>query len=254
MIRPLPPPLPRRCRTGLLRVQFVPLVLLVLLGVAGRAAAEPAAWEALTPEQRQALAPLQREWSSLDASRQSKWLEVAARFPPMSAQDQRRLQERMTQWTRLTPDERERARLQFQETRQLPADEKRARWEAYQALTEEQRKALAQRAEKPAKGGSRTDNGARRGGSNGNGTAKNNLVEPRPVPPARSVAPSVVTARPGATTTTVTTPAAPPLHHQPGLPKIAATPGFVDPATLLPQRGPQGAAVRAPASAAAGRR
>ena len=245
MIRPLLPSLPRRCRTGLLGL------LLVLLGTGGPAAAEPAAWAALTPEQRQALAPLQRDWPSLDASRQSKWLEVAARFPRMSADEQRRLQERMTQWTRLTPAERERARLQFQETRQLPADEKRARWEAYQALTEEQREALAQRAKKPAKGGSRTDNGARRATA-GNGTAKNNLVEARPAPPARSVAPSVVSARPGATTTTVTTPAAPPLHHQPGLPKIAATPGFVDPATLLPQRGPQGAAVRAPASAAAG--
>lgn len=250
MIRPLLPSLPHRCRTGLLGLM---LALLALLGTGGPAAAEATAWEALTPQQRQALAPLQRDWSSLDASRQSKWLEVAARFPRMSADEQRRLQERMTQWTRLTPAERERARLQFQETRQLPADERRARWEAYQALTEEQRKALAQRAEKPAKGGSRTDNGARRATA-GNGTAKNNLVEARPAPPARSVAPSVVTARPGATTTTVTTPAAPPLHHQPGLPKIAATPGFVDPATLLPQRGPQGAAVRAPASAAAGSR
>lgn len=250
MIHPLLPSLPHRCRTRLLGLL---LVLLALLGTGGPAAAEATAWEALTPQQRQALAPLQRDWSSLDASRQSKWLEVAARFPRMSADEQRRLQERMTQWTRLTPAERERARLQFQETRQLPADEKRARWEAYQALTEEQRKALAQRAEKPAKGGSRTDNGARRATA-GNGTAKNNLVEARPAPPARSVAPSVVTARPGATTTTVTTPAAPPLHHQPGLPKIAATPGFVDPATLLPQRGPQGAAVRAPASAAAGSR
>ena len=250
MIRPLLPSLPHRCRTSLLGLL---LVLLALLGTGGPAAAEATAWEALTPQQRQALAPLQRDWSSLDASRQSKWLEVAARFPRMSADEQRRLQERMTQWTRLTPAERERARLQFQETRQLPADEKRARWEAYQALTEEQREALAQRAEKPAKGGSRTDNGARRT-SAGNGTAKNNLVEARPAPPARSVAPSVVSARPGATTTTVTTPAAPPLHHQPGLPKIAATPGFVDPATLLPQRGPQGAAVRAPASAAAGSR
>lgn len=217
------------------------------------AAAEPAAWETLTPGQRQALAPLQREWSSLDATRQSKWLEVAARFPRMSAGDQQRLQERMTQWTRLTPAERERARLQFQETRELPADEKRARWEAYQALTEEQRRALAQRGERPAKGGSRADNGTR-GGTTQSETVKNNLVEPRQAPPARSVAPSVVTARPGATTTTVTTPPAPPLHHQPGLPKIAATPGFVDPATLLPQRGPQGAAVRAPASAPAGRR
>ena len=250
MIRPLLPSLPHRCRTSLLGLL---LVLLALLGTGGPAAAEATAWAALTPAQRQALAPLQRDWSSLDASRQSKWLEVAARFPRMSADEQRRLQERMTQWTRLTPAERERARLQFQETRQLPADEKRARWEAYQALTEEQRNALAQRAEKPAKGGARTDNGARRANA-ANGTAKNNLVEARPAPPARSVAPSVVTARPGATTTTITTPAAPPLHHQPGLPKIAATPGFVDPATLLPQRGPQGAAVQAPASAAAGSR
>src|SRR4029453_3048865 len=36
----------------------------------------------------------------------------------------------------------------------------------------------------------------------------------------------------------------PPAHQQTGLPKIAATPGFVDRSTLLPQRGPQGAAAR----------
>jgi hypothetical protein len=30
------------------------------------------------------------------------------------------------------------------------------------------------------------------------------------------------------------------------MPKIAATPGFVDSTTLLPQRGPQGAAVEPP--------
>jgi hypothetical protein len=47
--------------------------------------------------------------------------------------------------------------------------------------------------------------------------------------------------------------AQPPAHQQTGLPKIAATPGFVDPVTLLPRRGPQGAAaveVPAPAPAA----
>ena len=55
-------------------------------------------------------------------------------------------------------------------------------------------------------------------------------------------------ARPGATTTPMTTRAAPPLHQQAGLPKIAATPTFVNPATLLPKRGPQGAAVRSVAA------
>jgi hypothetical protein len=36
------------------------------------------------------------------------------------------------------------------------------------------------------------------------------------------------------------------LHQQAGLPKVAAMPGFVDSATLLPTRGAQGAAARAP--------
>lgn len=217
----------------------------LLLGAAGAALAGQAAWEALTPAQRQALAPLQRDWPSIDPMRQEKWLEVAARFPQMPPDERRRLQDRMTDWARLTPEERTRARLQFQETRQLPSDEKRARWEAYQALSEEERKALAQRTAPPAKGSPGADGSTRRNATADNGVAKNNLVVPRAAPPARSVAPSVVNARPGATTTTVATPPAPPLHHQPGMPKIAATPGFVDPATLLPQRGPQGAAVQA---------
>jgi hypothetical protein len=44
---------------------------------------------------------------------------------------------------------------------------------------------------------------------------------------------------------------APPVHQQTGLPKIAATPEFVNKATLLPQRGPQGAAARSAAAASA---
>ena len=48
----------------------------------------------------------------------------------------------------------------------------------------------------------------------------------------------------GATTTLITKRPTPPSHQQTGLPKIAATPEFVNKATLLPQRGPQGAATR----------
>jgi hypothetical protein len=63
------------------------------------------------------------------------------------------------------------------------------------------------------------------------------------------VSPTVVQRGAGATTNLVSKPAAPPLHQQAGLPKVAATPGFVDRATLLPQRGAQGAAAVAPAAA-----
>jgi hypothetical protein len=51
-------------------------------------------------------------------------------------------------------------------------------------------------------------------------------------------------AQPGATTTTINKRPAPPPHQQTGLPKIAASQGFVDKSTLLPKRGPQAAATR----------
>jgi len=231
------------------------LLVALLIGATGLTMAEPPAWESLTPAQKQALAPLARDWPSIDSSRKAKWLEVAARFPAMPADERLRLQERMTAWARLSPADRARARLQFQETRLLPAEEKQARWEAYQALSEDQRQTLVQRSRPPAKSAPGADSGARSKVALDKGTSKNNLVVPLPVPRARSVSPSLVNARPGATTTTVATRAKPPPHHQPGLPKIAATQGFVDQATLLPQRGPQGAAVSAsPASAPTGKR
>jgi hypothetical protein len=68
--------------------------------------------------------------------------------------------------------------------------------------------------------------------------------------PPKVIAPSVVQARPGATTTLITKRPTPPSHQQAGLPKIAATPEFVNKATLLPQRGPQGAATRSAAAPA----
>ena len=81
------------------------------------------------------------------------------------------------------------------------------------------------------------------------GGAKRNMVQSQAAAPKRAVAPTVVQAKPGATTTSMATRVAPPAHNQAGLPKIAATPGFVDPATLLPRRGPQGAAVRSAGAA-----
>jgi hypothetical protein len=75
-------------------------------------------------------------------------------------------------------------------------------------------------------------------------SAKRNLVTAPPTSSARTVAPTLVQAQPGASTRLLSRPSSPPLHQQTGLPKIAATPGFVDAATLLPQRGAQGAAAQ----------
>lgn len=203
------------------------------------------AWQSLTPGQRAVLAPLQGEWATIDASSKAKWIEISNRYSSLPAEEQRRMQARMTEWSRLSPADRGRARVTYQETKQLPAEERQAQWQAYQALPESQRQALASRAqpEKPAAKPS-APAGRREPAPD---TKRNVVANPaQTAKPAKSVGPTVVQASPGATTTLVTRQPAPPAHQQTGMPKIAATPGFVDESTLLPKRGPQGAATRSP--------
>lgn len=204
-------------------------------------------WASLTPAQRATLAPLEREWGHIDPLRQRKWLEIAMRFPRLSAEEQQRVQQRMTEWARMTPEERGRARVQFQETRQLSAQERQAGWEAYQALPAEEKRELAQRAAPAAQ---------RSGASTVEPSAKSTIVRVPSAPPVlKPVGPTLMQVAPGATTTSVTRAPTPPLHQQPGLPKMAATPTFVDKNTLLPKRGAQAAATLSePAASQAARR
>lgn len=222
--------------------------------VVATALAQPAAdaggpsWRSLTPAQRSALAPLEQDWATVEPSRKQKWLDLAARFPNMPVQERARVQERMANWARLSPQERGQARLQYQEARQLSPEERQARWQQYQALPPEQKQELLRRAKPAAPAKARA--------AENTAAPKSNIV-PNPAygAPARAVAPTIVQAAPGATTTLVTKPGAPPRHQQTGMPKIAATPGFVDSTTLLPKRGPQGAATSpAPSSEPARRK
>lgn len=243
----------RRCIALGASAATVALAVLCL-GLVASASAQPPAqarrqadpsgpsWASLSPEQRKVLAPLHNDWSSIDTNRKSKWLELAARYPRISPADQQRLQERMTEWAHMTPQQRAQARLNYQQVRQLPNQERQSQWQAYQALPESERKALAERARSSA----RANGGAKQPAPR---TNKRNLVAnpSQATSRVRSVSPTVVQAAPGATTTLVTRQPSPPAHQQAGMPKIAATPGFVDRRTLLPQRGPQGAGVRKPA-------
>lgn len=211
-------------------------------------------WADLKPPQQVVLQPLQSDWASIDSPRKEKWLELAARFPKMSPTEQSRVQARMVEWTKLTPQERGQARVNFQEAKQLPAQDRQSRWDAYQKLPDEQKRELAARAvpaapRASAEASAKTSPAALTGRSDKPGRelpqAKSNLV-PNPALSAapKPVSPTIVQAGPGATTTVMTKRANPPPHQQAGLPKIAATSEFVDKATLLPQRGPQGAATR----------
>jgi hypothetical protein len=199
-------------------------------------------WSRLSPQQRSVLAPLERDWARTTPAQQDKWVEVANRFGSLPADEQARMQQRMAEWSRLSPQERARARLNYQEARQVGREERQQQWEAYRALSPEQRRALAEQAQQAPRAG--TPPGRARNDTD-DGRVKSNVVRAPAAPPPRPVGPTVVQRGAGATTNLVSKPPAPPLHQQAGLPKVAATPGFVDNATLLPQRGAQGAAVRA---------
>ena len=207
-------------------------------------------WSELTPAQRTALAPLQGEWNELGPANRSKWLQVAARYPSLPEAERVRMQARMEAWARLSPQERGQARLRYQQAQTVSPQERRERWEQYQALPADQKRKLSVTSTSkgeaaPRKPEARANNGAGRGAGRENAAQpKSNLVpNTSPVVPPKAVAPAVVQAKPGATTNLISKKRPkPPSHQQTGLPKIAATPGLVDRTTLLPKRGPQGAA------------
>ena len=213
-------------------------------GAASRPATQAAAeqgvrWQDLTPAQQVALTPLRREWSSLDVARKRKWLRIASRYSKLSADEQARLQARMTEWSDLTPQQRGRARLNFRDAKELPSQDRQARWEAYQALSPEQRQQLAERA-----AASKSDQRAHRANPKAGRADKSDRDHPKSdaaldrAPAPRPVAPTMVRASRGATTSLISRQPAPPVRSEAGKPRIAAPPELVNSATLLPKRVP----------------
>ncbi len=100
-------------------------------------------WQELTPSQQQALAPLTGTWGRLGAAHKRKWLAVSQNFPTMPPGEQARLHTRMDEWAALSPQQRAQARQNYFQTQALPADDRKAKWEAYQALPPEEKSKLA---------------------------------------------------------------------------------------------------------------
>jgi hypothetical protein len=100
-------------------------------------------WSELTDAQRGALSPLAAEWNNMELFRKKKWLEIGNRFATMKPEEQQRMQERMRDWAKLTPDQRRVAREIYSRTNKLDSDQKSAQWLDYQQLPEEEKKKLA---------------------------------------------------------------------------------------------------------------
>jgi Protein of unknown function (DUF3106) len=214
-------------------------------------------WQLLSTQEKTILAPLASQWPGMNEQVRDKWRTVARSYSQLPPDAQARVRERMKQWSQASPKERSEARLRFQNARELPHEARQQKWQAYQALSPQTKAELAQQAQRkkapvplaasqagPREAAQAAANKA--SNSSANLTHKANVVPSAALstPATQAVAPALVKAGQGATTSLVTqsTPK-PPLHQQTGMPKIAATKTFVDPKTLLPKKGSQGAAM-----------
>lgn len=100
-------------------------------------------WQNLSYSQKKALAPLAPHWAQISPAQKNKWLAMSNNFDNLSPREQATLHNRMADWASLSPQQRAQARLSFNETKTLAADQKKSQWEAYQALSQDDRKKLA---------------------------------------------------------------------------------------------------------------
>jgi hypothetical protein len=108
-------------------------------------------WHELKSQQKQALAPLAAQWGSLTPQQQSKWLAISQNFSQLPANEQSTMHTRMADWVALSPQQRNHARFNFNAIQSLPKEDKRAKWEAYQALSAEDKRLLSVGATGPTK-------------------------------------------------------------------------------------------------------
>jgi hypothetical protein len=109
-------------------------------------------WETLTTPQKLALYPLAERWALISEAQKRRWLALSATFSTLPEDEQAKFHDRMSDWASLSAQQRNQARLNYAVTNRLARDDKRAQWEAYQALSDEEKRSLAARAAPKPKG------------------------------------------------------------------------------------------------------
>jgi hypothetical protein len=102
-------------------------------------------WADLADNEKQMLQPLASVWDDMSTTRRRKWRTIVKNYAQLSPADQSKLSARMQEWALLSTKERQLARLNFAQSKKLNPQELASNWEAYQSLSEADRKALAVR-------------------------------------------------------------------------------------------------------------
>ena len=97
--------------------------------------------------QQKSLGPLAASWNGISEAQKRKWLEISKNYPRLPAADQAVMHSRMNEWVAMSPQQRAAARLNFAKTKELSkeltSDEKKAKWQTYQALSQDEKAKLA---------------------------------------------------------------------------------------------------------------
>ena len=103
-------------------------------------------WSSLSISQKETLATLQEDWNTLSGEQRTKWVQLANRYEKLPEAERERLKSRMSDWAKLSTNDRRVARANFIKSLDIPNDKKSEAWEAYQQLTPEEKKQLADEA------------------------------------------------------------------------------------------------------------
>jgi len=123
---------------------FAPLPADAAISKTQPAANNKPRWQDLTVSQQKALAPLAERWTDMPLVSKRKWLEISKNFDKLSSAEQEKSHLRMSEWVALSRKERTQARLAFVDSKSMDAQQKAAHWQAYQELSDEEKRKLAQ--------------------------------------------------------------------------------------------------------------
>jgi hypothetical protein len=122
-----------------LRAQSLPLI-------GGSSLAKASNWSDLSTVQKEVLSSLEEDWPNLTVEQRVKWIQLANRFDNLTEAEKERLRARMADWSKLPANEKRIARANFLKAQSVSNDQKLEAWEAYQQLTAEEKKELAEHA------------------------------------------------------------------------------------------------------------
>jgi hypothetical protein len=108
--------------------------------LAQQAAAPLPTWERLTPAQRETLiAPLRERWNDADPQDRARMLEHAGRWGQMAPDLREKAHRGMRRFEHMNPRQRDQARALFAKMRSMNPEQRRALFDQWLAMTQEQR-------------------------------------------------------------------------------------------------------------------